>query len=388
MSQKNKQPLLLLIIAAVISFSSLSSCNQVDSVEAASSQTKEQTKKPVKSKETTMAIASVKTTADTLTIIGVGDMMLGTNYPSAAHLPKGQDCTPLLSYVKDVLSSGDVTFGNLEGVFLNKGGTVKQCSDPTVCYAFRTPDSFMPCIADAGFDLLSLANNHTSDFGHKGRVNTKKLITENGMKYAGLVDCPTTIYENNGVKYGFCAFAPNSGTCDIRKIKAAQNIVRELSLKTDVVIVSFHGGAEGSRHQHVTRKTEFFYGENRGNVYNFARKMIDAGADVLFGHGPQVTRAIDIYKERFICYSMGNFVTYSRININGVSGIAPIIKVFTDKTGRFLSGEIVPTYQVKGKGPQIDSKKRVIKKIRELTTKDIPEAKLVISDDGIITVTK
>ena len=86
----------------------------------------------------------------------------------------------------------------------------------------------------------------------------------------------------------------------IHDYEKATAIIEHLDSISDVVIVSFHGGAEGSKYQHVSRKNEFFYGEDRGNVYEFARRMIDAGADVIFGHGPHVTRAVDVYKKRFI----------------------------------------------------------------------------------------
>ena len=115
-----------------------------------------------------------------------------------------------------------------------------------------------------------------------------------------------------------------------------------LSDTCDVVIVSFHGGAEGADFQHVPKAMEIFHGENRGDVYNFAHTMIDNGADVVFGHGPHVTRAIEVYQDRFISYSMGNFCTYGRINLAGPNGLAPIVKINVDTTGRFLSGRIIP----------------------------------------------
>ncbi|MEM7109804.1 MAG: CapA family protein, partial [Bacteroidota bacterium] len=156
----------------------------------------------------------------------------------------------------------------------------------------------------------------------------------------------------------------------------------------DVVIVSFHGGAEGSKYQSVTRKTELFYGENRGNVYEFSHTMVDAGADIIFGHGPHVSRAIDIYKNRFIIYSLGNFCTYARFNLQGANGLAPIIKVFTDARGSFLKAEITPIVQKPPGGPRIDPDGQVITKLRELTEKDFPEVPVKIDAAGIITYLK
>lgn len=318
------------------------------------------------------------------TIIGVGDMMLGTNYPSASYLPPN-DGRDLLADVKSILLSADVTFGNLEGTILDSGGTAKTCRDSTICYVFRSPERYGRHFADAGFDILSLANNHSGDFGPEGRTRTKAVLTKAGIHYAGLSGTDeTAIFERNGITYGFCAFAPNSGTCDVRNIPRAQAIVQSLAEKTDIVIVSFHGGAEGPLHQRVPKKTETFYGENRGDVYAFSHAVIDAGADIVFGHGPHVTRAVELYKDRFIAYSLGNFCTYGRFSLAGPAGIAPLITLTVDDEGRFLEGQITPVYQQKHHGPKIDPQKRAINTLIELTKADFPNTPLMISKDGLI----
>jgi len=112
--------------------------------------------------------------------------------------------------------------------------------------------------------------------------------------------------------------------------------------------------------------------------------MIDSGADIVFGNGPHVTRAIEVYRNRFIGYSLGNFCTYGRFNLAGPNGIAPIIKLNTDITGRFLSGRIIPVYQLWSGGTKIDPQKRVIRKIRELTTEDFPGSVISIDENGEI----
>ena len=322
------------------------------------------------------------------TIVGVGDIMLGTDFPSKAYLPANNDCSPILSNVKSHLQNADITFGNLEGAFSDDAPVVKSCKNPDVCYAFRTPTKYFACLVEAGFDMFSLANNHSGDLGQRGRSSTIKLISDAGLHYAGLQTHPIDIFEKDGVKYGLAAFAPNSGTCNINDYAEVRRLINELKEKADIIIVSFHGGAEGAKHQHVTRKTETFYGENRGNVYQFARVAIDAGADVVFGHGPHVTRAVDLYKNKFIIYSMGNFATYSRVNLQGVSGLSPIVKVFVDKNGDFQKAQIISTYQQKGKGVFVDKQARVYGVIKSLTQQDIPEATLSFGDDGWITLKK
>jgi hypothetical protein len=320
---------------------------------------------------------------DTVTVIGVGDIMMGTNYPTASGLP-AKDGADLFNEVAAVLKNADVTMGNLEGVLLDEGGTAKTCRDPKVCYVFRSPVKYAENLAAAGFDLMSLANNHAGDFGDAGRRSSMKALDNVGILHAGLTTTPYVILEKNNVRYGFTAFAPNSGCLSLNDIAAAKAIVQKLDSLSDVVIVSFHGGAEGPQHQHVPRKNEIFYGENRGNVYAFAHGLIDSGADIIFGHGPHVTRAIEVYKNRFIAYSLGNFCTYSGINVNGVNGLAPIIKVYASPSGEFLKAHITSTNQTFRAPVKMDTQLQVLKRIQQLTREDFPESTLKISDDGLV----
>lgn len=323
------------------------------------------------------------TTESFIKIVGVGDMMLGTNYPSTSYLPPN-DGKDLLTEVSPIIRNADVAFGNLEGVILSGTGSVKRCNNPALCYAFKSPDEYVHLYKEAGFDVLSMANNHVGDFGDIGRRNTQKLLKENGIAFAGLTSQPMDTFSINGIKYGFCAFSPNNGTMQINNYKVVKEIVEHLDSTCDIVMVSFHGGAEGSKYRHITKKTEYFLGENRGNPYEFARLCIDAGADVIFGHGPHVTRAIDCYKNRFIAYSMGNFATYGRFNLQGVNGLAPIIEINVDKNGAFLSGKITSTKQLGEGGPILDPESKVLQEIMELTKSDIPNCPLIIDSDGTV----
>ncbi len=319
-----------------------------------------------------------------LVITGVGDIMFGTTYPSGRFLPRHDDPLILLGDLADTLALSDITFGNLEGSFLNEGEPAKKCRDTTICYLFRMPERYAGALRVAGFDILSLANNHFGDFGQASRRRTMELLDSLEIEYAGLIEKPWAIFTKDSVVYGFCAFAPNAGTVSITDIPGAEALVRFLKDSCDIVIASFHGGAEGAEYQHVTRKEEIFYGENRGNVYEFAHRLIDAGADIVFGHGPHVTRAVEVYNERFIGYSLGNFCTYGRFNLSGPNGIAPVIKVNVDVTGKFLSARIIPVFQIYNGGVRVDPDKRVIRKIQELTAMDFPESVIDISDDGEI----
>ena len=320
----------------------------------------------------------------TVTVAGVGDIMLGTSFPSERYLPPGNNPLMLIVSLLDSLRSPDITFGNLEGSFINNGKAFKQCRDTSICYLFRMPEGYASVLDTAGFDFISLANNHFGDFGPPGAARTKELFDSLGIGYAGPLENPFSIIEKDSVTYGFCAFSNTAGSNSMGEKEKAASIVRFLDDTCDIVIVSFHGGAEGSDYQRITREEEIYYGENRGNVYEFSHTMIDNGADIVFGHGPHVTRALELYNERLICYSLGNFCTYGRFNISGPNGIAPLVNVNMDLTGRFVSGRIVPVYQGNDGVVRIDSQSRVIWKIRELTEMDFPDTGPVITDNGAI----
>jgi poly-gamma-glutamate capsule biosynthesis protein CapA/YwtB (metallophosphatase superfamily) len=319
---------------------------------------------------------------DTISIIGVGDIMLGTSYPEG-YLPP-DDGKYLLKAVEVALQGADITFGNHEGTLFDGEGTPKKCVNPALCYAFKSPERYAQYLKQAGFDLMSVANNHSGDFGPEARERTMQVLQNAGIANSGSTTKPFVVLEKGGIKYGLASFAPNNGTQNLNNHTEAKRIVRFLDSLCDIVIVSFHGGAEGRTKQHVPRKKEIFVGENRGDVYQFSRAVIDAGADVVFGHGPHVTRAVDLYKDRFIIYSLGNFATYGRFNLKGEAGIAPIMKVYVDKKGKFLKGQIISVRQIGEGVPVFDAKAEVVKTIQQLTAEDFPESKLKIRDDGSV----
>jgi Bacterial capsule synthesis protein PGA_cap len=321
---------------------------------------------------------------DTLiAVIMVGDIMMGTNYPSEFSLPPN-DGKELFSDARSFLELADLTIGNLEGTLLNRGGTPKECIEPENCVSFRMPEHYSSYLQEAGFDIMSTANNHSGDFGVKGRNSTVRTLDKYGIKHAGYEFSPSTFCEKDGVMFGFTAFAPNSGTQNLLDLKVAVKSVKELRKKCDILIVSFHGGAEGLGATKVTRSKEYYLGEDRGNIYDFSHSMIEAGADIVFGHGPHVPRGIELYKDRIIAYSLGNFCTYGKFGLSGNLGLAPILKIYVNRQGEFEKGRIFPFKQIRRGFPVFDEEYRVVELMKRLTANDFPESDIVIEDDGEI----
>lgn len=322
---------------------------------------------------------------DSIAIAAVGDIMLGTSYPDSTTLPPDSAINSFKAAASE-LRSADVAFGNLEGTLLDTGDPAHyKLHQRSKAYLFRMPTKYASVLKNAGFDVLSLANNHISDFDIKGRKSTTKTLDSLGIQYAGLQVKPSAEFELNGIKYGFCSFAPNANTVSILDLKGAARIIADLKLRCDIVIVSFHGGGEGVDFEHVPRAMETFITEKRGDVYAFAHNAIDAGADVIFGNGPHVNRGMEMYNKRLIAYSLGNFCTYRCVSVAGICGLAPLLKVYVNKKGEFLSGRIISMRQAHDKGLVLDKLNRAAAKIRALTEIDFPESGLSISDSGYIT---
>jgi poly-gamma-glutamate capsule biosynthesis protein CapA/YwtB (metallophosphatase superfamily) len=321
---------------------------------------------------------------DSMCIAAVGDIMLGTSYPDSTTLPPDSAKNSFMA-VEKYLRQADVTFGNLEGTLLDAGMPAPyKMHLKTKAYLFRMPVRCGMVLKDAGFKVVSIANNHIGDFGDNGRLSTMKTLDSCGIYYGGLLIHPSAIFTVNGVKYGFCSFAPNSQTEPILDLRAATQLISDLKKQCDVVIVSFHGGAEGVGFEHVPFKMESYFNEKRGNVHAFAHNAIDAGADLILGNGPHVSRAMELYKNRLIAYSLGNFCTYKSVSVDGVCGMAPILKVNINKKGEFLSGQIISCQQTHNNGLMPDTLNRAAARIKWLTEKDFPKAGLSISEDGLI----
>jgi poly-gamma-glutamate capsule biosynthesis protein CapA/YwtB (metallophosphatase superfamily) len=313
-------------------------------------------------------------------IRAVGDVMLGTTEPEGYLPPEGAE--GVIAAVKPLLEDADVTFVNLEGPLCDDGVT-KKCRSPNSCYAFRSPTSYGQALKDAGVDVASTANNHSGDYGEECRRQTEATLDKLGIVWSGPPGSVATL-ERNGLRIGMVAFHTSPSCNHLNNLPTAKALVRSVAASHDLVLVSFHGGAEGSKATRVPHGTEKFMGENRGDLRAFTHAMVDAGAHLVMGHGPHVARAMEFYKGRLIAYSMGNFATYGRFTVTGIQGLGMVLEVELDREGRFLSGRILPTRQ-HGEGiPQPDPQGGVISLVRKLTAQDFPATGAQITEDGVI----
>jgi hypothetical protein len=326
-----------------------------------------------------LSLAWQTSPADTISVAAVGDIMLGTDYPQD-RLPEN-DGADFLAGVGPLLRAADIAVGNLEGVIMAGGTPQKTCSDPRACFLFRSPPHYAGYLLDAGFDALSLANNHARDFGEDGRSATMAILDEYGLRHSGRRG-DVASWQHDGLSIGFIAFSPTIKSYLLNDIPTAAEVVQLLARAHEVVIVSFHGGAEGASATTLPFEEEFYFGETRGEVVRFARTVIDAGADLVVGHGPHVPRALEIYRNRLIAYSLGNFATHEGVSVDGLAGWAPILVVDMDREGQFVAGRIHSALQRRPRGPVWDPENRAYALIRELTNDAFGPGMIRFEEDG------
>ena len=234
-------------------------------------------------------------------IYAVGDIMLdrGVEYMVNKH-GNGDFKFSFLKIAHD-LKKADILFGNLESVISDKGKKVGSI------YSFRAEPEAINGLTYAGFDVLSVANNHSFDYGREALEDSLKRLEQAKIDYVGagfdekevrlgvtkeLKETKITFlaYNNKGSEY-WQAQEDSSGIGWLD-----ENIKRDVEkAEGDVVIVSFHFGEEYQTKQ------------NEEQEY-FAHLAIDSGADLIIGHHPHVIQPIERYKEGWIAYSLGNFV--------------------------------------------------------------------------------
>lgn len=320
-----------------------------------------------------------------ITIAAAGDVMLGSTFPNTSRMPPN-DGANSLDAVAPHFQAADIAFANLEGPMIDQGVSTK-CGGSGNCYAFRVPTRYGKYLQNAGLDIMSIANNHANDFGEAGRSSTRKVLDELGIKHAGgdRQQFATTFLEAKGKKIAFVGFAHNNVAPNVNELDFARQLVTDAASKSDIVVVSFHGGAEGSGNTRVPQRTEIFFGEARGNLPLFAKTVIDAGADLVLGHGPHVLRGMEIYKDRLIAYSLGNFATYGWFQLAGATAETMVLDAKMDADGKFIGGKIHP-FVLRNRGILTkDASNSAISTMRRLSQLDFPNTMPNIASDGTIT---
>ena len=311
-----------------------------------------------------------------VTIAAVGDIVMG----STPNLPPDGG----RGFFDDVQSelAADIVLGNLEGTLTTASGS-KCGAGSRNCFAFRTPPSYVRWLKQAGFTILNLANNHAYDFGRAGLEETVRTLRGAGLAHTGR---PGQIaYQQVGdARVAILGFAPYPWAQSLTDLPAARRLVRKAAASADLVVVTFHGGAEGVARQRVARGTEMFLGENRGDLMRFSRAVVDAGADVVIGHGPHVLRGMEWYRDRVIAYSLGNFAGYKVFSLGGPLSVSAILRLTLRGDGRFEAGILVPTRLVGDGVPALDPTEAAHGVVRALSKADFGARAVKVSSTGAL----
>lgn len=309
------------------------------------------------------ASPSFSESRETITIKAVGDMVLGTTWPED-RIPADVEGR-FFAGVEQQLSGGDIVFGNLEGALTDAGETTKDPSRGTQ-YAFRMPTRFAGILRNAGFNVLSLANNHSSDFGPAGLEDTLKAIKSNGMLAVGMQN-EIAYQEIRGIRVAWIGFSYLGLHNSIHDLDALTRLVVKAKQSARLVVVTFHGGAEGSDALRVRDEQEEYLGEKRGNLIRFSRTAIESGADLVLGHGPHVLRGVECYWQKLIVYSLGNFVGYQAFSTKRAAAVSAILDVTLDEDGWLRRVEFHPVRFSGEHLPEIDPKRRALYLLNDLS---------------------
>jgi hypothetical protein len=326
-------------------------------------------------------------TQQTITIKAVGDLIPGSNatgspLPADVGEALAGEKQLLFGNIKAFLGEADITFGNFESTLTDYPYSAKDTSQ-NMTFAFRTPPVYAQMLKDVGFDVLSVANNHSMDFGEQGFEDTIANINQTGMKAVGKKG-QILYLEVNQVPIAFIGFSYLDYHNSINDLESAAALVQEAKQKAKIVVISVHAGAEGSDQTHVSNQTEYFYGENRGNLVQFARFVIDQGASLVLGHGPHVPRAVELYQGKLIAYSLGNFMGYGTLSTEGALGYSLILQAQLDTQGGFVGGRVLPVALDRNGIPYLDDYFQSVILVRNMTQNNFPQTPLAIDDMGYI----
>ena len=292
------------------------------------------------------------------------------------------DGRSLLADVKGVVREADLALGNLEGT-LGVGGTGKcgAAEGNGRCFSFQAPPAMSSVLGWAGFDVMSLANNHGFDFGADGRRQTLQALKGAGLASTGQPG-QITVVERRGVKVAVIGFAPYPWASDLLDPVGAAELVRRAEARADVVVVTAHFGAEGTAAAVTPAGGEVHLGEARGDARAFSRAVVDAGADLVLGAGPHVLRGIESYKGRLIAHSLGNFAGVRNFSSAGDLALSGFLSVRLERNGRWRAGWLHSTRLDATGRPSPDPANAAAAFLARRTAEDFPETGVQVRPTG------
>jgi len=317
-------------------------------------------------------------------IKAVGDVMPGSLTPVKIIPPDSGKI--FVRSIKNYLSGADVCFGNFEGTLISGWEKPSKCTekDTARCYEFGIPVYLLTAVKQLGFNVMNLNNNHSADYGPNVYKLTQKYLNDNGIKTAGRAGYAEIIINNKRI--AVIGFGNGVAENQLQNINSAAAKIRNLKSKYDYVFVSFHGGTEGVSAVNMPDEIAAYHDGSSFSIIKFAHSAIDAGADLVLGHGPHVLRAMELYKGKLIAYSLGNFLTYGNFSLKGYCGIGGILEAELDKNGNFVKGQFIPTVQ-QGRGvPVYDNFCTSIKLMKRLMKSYQPGGKLFMDDSGYLSI--
>lgn len=254
------------------------------------------------------------------------------------------------------LAVADLVFGNLEGAITESKTSTKHYV-PGRSYAFRFPPATARLMKDAHFHAVNVANNHSNDFGPVGFEDTRRHLAAVGIETTGKKGS-YVIREVKGLRVGLIGFAHYARFNNIIDIEESQRLISAVKAKTDLVIVTHQGGAEGDSAASLRDGTEMFLGENRGDVRAFVKAAVAAGAGLVVGHGPHVLRAAECVDDTPVLHSIGNFVSVGGLSIRSLSNVTVMIEALFDAKGAFKAVRVIPAAFGGNKLPDYDDSGR------------------------------
>jgi hypothetical protein len=255
------------------------------------------------------------------------------------------------------------------------------------CYAFRTPTLLAPRLVEAGFTHMNLANNHANDLGSAGRLSTERILDSLGVRRygpLGQIAVDTVRRGDSLTTIGLIGFTTYPYAYDLLDIQRSAAVVDSVRPLVDLLVVTFHGGAEGAKALRTAEAAESLGNEPRGDLRRWARAVIDAGADAVIGHGPHVLRGMEFYRRRLIAYSLGNFLTYRGFNLAGPLGITGVLQLEFTGEGQLRHARLVPMLQVPRQGPFPDRSASALDLVRRLSQEDFRSSGAIITESGEI----